>query len=130
MHQYLTRCSTIFLSLSLIHFFLMCEMNKKLSYYGMKNDICTTILVQLLYNFLSYSHYVFILSLPLSLSLSLSLLFLTNEKREQQSCLKGCTKMVVKISPLLWNGGSILYDICFYIERFRWSSVYQNQNTC
>jgi len=64
----------------------------------MSNDICTTILVQLLYNFLFHTHIMFLFSL----FIFLSLLFLTNEKREQQSCLKGCTKMVVKISLLVF----------------------------
>jgi len=43
-----------------------------------------------------HTHIMFLFSL----FLFPSLLFLTNEKREQQSCLKGCTKMVVKISIL------------------------------
>jgi hypothetical protein len=57
---------------------------------------------------LSYSHYVFILSLPFSL------LFLTNEKREQQGCLKGCTKIVVQISLLQKLNGSIPCLVSFY----------------
>jgi len=61
------------------------------------NDICTTILVQLLYNFLSHTHIMFLFSL---FFFSLSM-FLTNEKRKQQNCLKICTKIVVKISLLI-----------------------------
>jgi len=61
-----------------------------------RNDICTINLVQLLYNYLSYTHIMFLFSF----FIFFSQLFLTNEKKEQQSCLKGCTKMVVKISLL------------------------------
>ena len=52
-------------------------------------NFCTT-LSSYLYYFLS------------SLYSFLTLLFLTNEKREQQSCLKGCTKIVVQISLLYY----------------------------
>jgi len=60
----------------------------------MRNNIYTTIFIQLFYNFLSHTYIMFLFSL----FLFLSLLFLTNEKREQQGCLKGCTKIVVQIS--------------------------------
>ena len=67
----------------------------------MSNDICTTILVQLLYNFLFHTHIMFLFSL----FIFLSLLFLTNEKREQQSCLKyqnGCQNITTRfLSQLL-----------------------------
>jgi len=61
-----------------------------------RNDICTIILVQLLHNFLSHTHIMFLFSLHFSLTI-----IFDHEKREQQSCLKSCIKMVVKISLLL-----------------------------
>jgi ABC-type Na+ efflux pump permease subunit len=61
-----------------------------------RNAICTTIFVQLLYNFLTHTHIIFLFSL----FFFLSPLFLTNEKREQQGCPESCTKIVVQISLL------------------------------
>jgi len=62
------------------------------------------IFVQLFwYNFCTtFSPILTLCFYSLSSFFSLSLLFLTNEKREQQSCLKDCTKMVVTISLLLF----------------------------
>jgi len=60
----------------------------------LRNDICTTILWQLLNNFLSHTHIMFLVSL----FLFLSLLFLTNKKREKEGCHKICHQMVVQIS--------------------------------
>jgi len=50
------------------------------------------IFVQLLYNFLSHTHIIFLFSL----FLFLSLLFLTNKKREQQ-----CYPKIVQLSLLI-----------------------------
>ena len=66
-----------------------------------------------LYNFLSHTYIMFLFSL----FLFFSLLFLTNKKREQQSCLKCCTKMIVKISLLFfwYNRIDIWLQLIYFI---------------
>jgi len=56
-----------------------------------------------LYNFFSHTHIIFLFSL----FLFLSPLFLTNKKREQQSCPRNCTKIVVQISLLFLESNGV-----------------------
>jgi hypothetical protein len=70
-----------------------------LSLYWVRNDICTTNLWQLLNNFMSNIHIVFLLPL---IFFYLSLLFFTNKKKKIEGCLKSCHKIVVQISLFNW----------------------------
>jgi len=63
-------------------------------YYQRENDICPIILWQLLYNHISHTYLMFLLSF----FLSFFILFLTNKKREKKSCHNSCHLLVVQIS--------------------------------
>ena len=79
------------------------------SWLEKRNNICTTIFIQLLYNFLSHTHIIFLFSLPFFFSL-----FVFDQWEERtKGCLKSCTKKVVQISLLIRkrNNNIIMYTL-------------------
>jgi len=77
----------------------------------LRNNICTTIFILFLYNFLSHTHIIFLFSF----FLFLSLLFLTNEKRKQKVVPKVVSKELFKYHYLNFFG-MIWVSLCVIVE--------------